>query len=86
MDDYILLTPETSPSDLREEMMELKQISLEINAKLDKLLQLFEIQTTDGKKMSQHIDFIESVYESVKLPFNFIMNAVDKTLVIADSE
>ena len=86
MDDYILLTPETSPSDLREEMMELKQISFEINAKLYKLLKLFEIKTTDGKKMSQHIDFIESVYESVKLPFNFIMNAVDKTLVIADSE
>ena len=72
--------------DLKLQVNELKQISLEINAKLDKLLQLFETQSTDSKKMSQHIDFIETVYEKVKLPFNFIMNAVDKTLVIADSE
>ena len=72
--------------DLKIQVNELKQISLEINAKLDKLLQLFETQSTDSKKMSQHIDFIETVYENVKSPFNFIMNAVNKTMVIADSE
>jgi hypothetical protein len=72
--------------DLRSEVNELKQITSEINAKLDKLLELFEIQTTDCKKMSQHIDFVETIYESVKNPFNFIMRAVDKTLVIKDSE
>ena len=61
MEDYILLTPKTS--DLREEMMELKQISLEINAKLDKLLQLYENQNVDGKKIGKHNnDLKETVY------------------------
>jgi len=72
--------------DLKLQVNELKQITTEINAKLDKLMQLFEIQTTDCKKMSDHIDFVETIYESIKNPFNFIMNAVDKTLVIKDSE
>jgi len=39
-------------------------------------LTLFESQSTDSKKMSDHIDFIETVYEKVKHPFNYIMNAV----------
>jgi uncharacterized coiled-coil DUF342 family protein len=73
-------------NELKSQVNDLKQISIEINAKLDKLLQLFEIQSANGQKMSKHIDFIENVYDSIKLPFNYIMNAVDKTLVIADSE
>ena len=73
-------------NDLKSQVNDLKQINIEINAKLDKLLQLFEIQSADGQKMSKHIDFIENVYDSIKLPFNYIMNAVDKTLVIMDSE
>ena len=42
----------------------------------DKLLALFETQSTDSKKMSDHIDFVETIYEKVKHPFNYIMNAV----------
>ena len=54
-------TPKTS--DLREEITQLKQTCLEINAKLDKLLQLFEIQRVDGKKISKHNnDSIETIY------------------------
>ena len=45
----------------------------EINKKLDKILELLE---KDCKKMSDHIDFIETVYDTVKTPFNFIMNTV----------
>ena len=44
-----------------------------IDKKLDRLIELFE---KDGKKMSNHIDFIENIYESVKTPFTFIMDSV----------
>ena len=47
-----------------------------INEKLDKLLAQFESQSTDCKKMSDHIDFVETIYEKVKHPFNYIINAV----------
>ena len=39
-----------------------------------KFAQLFE---KDCKKMSNHIDFVENVYERVKTPFTFIMDNVN---------
>ena len=51
-----------------------------INAKLDSIL---AILNTDCKKMSDHIDFIEQVYENVKHPLNFVMNRVSN--FISDS-
>jgi len=45
-----------------------------VNDKLDKILGLLE---TDCKKMTDHIDFIEQVYDNVKNPLNFIMNKVN---------
>lgn len=50
---------------------------LEINKKLDRLLELHE---KDCKKMSKHIDFIEKVYDNVKAPFTFIMDSI-KTVI-----
>jgi len=70
----------------KEDITELKSLIVEINTKLDKLLQLFESQNNNSKKMSTHIDFIETTYNSIKTPFNFIMSAVNKTLVIRDTE
>ena len=50
---------------------------LEINEKLDRLLELHE---KDCKKMNNHIDFIEKVYDNVKAPFTFIMDSI-KTVI-----
>ena len=50
---------------------------LEINKKLDRLLDLHE---KDCKKMSNHIDFIEKIYDNVKAPFTFIMDSVKKVI------
>jgi len=61
---------------LRAENENLKNTIYIMNDKLDKLLELFEIQSTDCKKMSDHIDFVETVYEKVKQPFYYIMDAV----------
>jgi hypothetical protein len=51
-----------------------------INTKLDSIL---AILNTDCKKMSDHIDFIEQVYENVKHPLNYVMNSVSN--LISDS-
>jgi hypothetical protein len=40
---------------------------------MDKILEILE---KDCKKMSNHIDFVENVYENIKTPFNYIMNKV----------
>lgn len=61
---------------INDKINDLDATMITINDKLDKLLALFETQSTDSKKMIDHIDFIETVYEKVKHPFNYIMNAV----------
>jgi len=53
-----------------------------IETKLDKILELLEV---DCKKMSNHIDFIENVYDKVKSPFNYIMN-VANTMSYSDKK
>ena len=55
------------------------KISLEtrcerIEEKLDKILELLE---KDCKKMTDHIDFIENVYDNVKSPFYYLMDKVN---------
>ena len=69
---------------INDKINDLDATMITINDKLDKLLTLFESQNTDSKKMSDHIDFIETVYEKVKTPFNYIMNAVSTTYAITD--
>ena len=54
-----------------EEISNIKEELNAINKKLDKIL---EVLKTDCKKMADHIDFIEEVYDKVKSPFHFIMN------------
>lgn len=49
-----------------------KEIKI-INEKLDKIVALLE---TDCNKMSDHIDFIEGVYDHVKHPLNYVMNTI----------
>jgi len=45
-----------------------------IEKKMDKII---EILQKDCKKMSDHIDFVENVYDNVKMPFYYIMNKVN---------
>ena len=45
-----------------------------IEQKLDKILELLE---KDCKKMTDHIDFIENVYDNVKSPFYYLMDKVN---------
>ena len=44
-----------------------------IEEKVDRILELLE---KDCKKMVDHIDFVETVYDSVKMPFYYVMDKV----------
>ena len=35
---------------------------------------------SDCKKMREHIDFVENVYDNVKTPFNYVMNSVSSII------
>jgi hypothetical protein len=52
-----------------------------IENKLDRLLKDFEILNEwepQCKKMSEHIDFVENVYDKVKSPMYYIFNKISK--------
>jgi len=53
-----------------------------IETKIDKILEVLE---KDCKKMNDHIDFVENVYDNVKMPFYYIMNKVNY-LVSSDNK
>jgi hypothetical protein len=64
----------------KEDKINKLELELQIvNEKLDKILLLLE---TDCKKMSNHIDFIEQVYDNVKHPLNYVMSSI--TNIISD--
>ena len=60
----------------------LKNKILELEKKIDKILELLE---KDCKKMNDHIDFIENVYDNVKMPFYYVMDKVNY-LVSSDNK
>ena len=49
-----------------------------IECKLDKIIELLEHNQKSANKMSDHIDFIDGVYNKVKSPLNTIFNAVSR--------
>lgn len=60
--------------DILEKIVALENRCERIEEKLDKILELLE---KDCKKMTDHIDFIENVYDNVKSPFYYLMDKVN---------
>ena len=49
----------------------------ELSIKIDKILNILKKDVSvNTKKMSDHINFVENVYENVKYPLGFICNTV----------
>jgi hypothetical protein len=67
---------------LKNKILDLENIFKIIEKKMDKILELLE---KDCKKMSDHIDFVENVYDNVKMPFYYVMNKVNY-LVSSDNK
>jgi hypothetical protein len=64
---------------LYNEFTTFKEKIFEIEKKLDRILELVE---NDCKKMRDHIDFVEHVYDNVKTPFNYVMNSVNSLMFL----
>ena len=66
-----------------EKIVSLKNRSEQIEQKLNKILELLE---KDCKKMTDHIDFIENVYDNVKSPFYYLMNKVNSLSLLSTNQ
>ena len=59
----------------------LKERAEEMNKKLDKLCKLVDEHVVpDCDKMSNHINFIETVYNTVKNPLGFLCNRINRVI------
>ena len=63
---------------LKEKVDKIEKDMVLLNNKLDEVLELLK---TDCRKMSNHIDFIENVYDKVKYPFEYIMTSVNNVMI-----
>lgn len=57
-----------------------------VENKLDKIIILLENNLKTSEKMSNHIDFIDGVYDSVKSPLNTICNAVSSFVITSNPQ
>ena len=70
---------ESSYSDVLTKIENLEKNVNRIESKLDMLLDKFEILNDlkpQCKKMSDHIDFVENVYDKVKSPMYYILDKI----------
>ena len=51
-----------------------------IDQKLTDLIILMNDNKRDCEKMSTHIDFIDSVYNNLKAPIDFVCNRINNTI------
>ena len=58
---------------LKNKFLDLENRFKIMEKKMDDILELLKI---DCKKMSDHIDFVENVYDTVKTPFYYVMDKV----------
>jgi len=62
---------------MEDRLCVLEEKLVEINDKLDKLLQLCETDIQPNcHKMGTHITFVESIYENIKNPLGYICHLV----------
>ena len=76
-----------------ERLSNLEAQQQRIEEKLDQILNILQTKVTQNcEKMSEHIDFIDTVYDNVKNPLGFICNKVGSIMgtsenyAIADKE
>ena len=55
---------------------DIKEILKRIENKLDTLIEKMEISVEGSNKISEHIDFVENVFDTVKTPLSYICNKV----------
>lgn len=53
---------------------------VQINKKLDRILEILENQNQTCKKLDKHIDFVEDTYSIVREPLNFVYDKVNRLM------
>jgi hypothetical protein len=48
-----------------------------INIRIDAIEEHLNIIAIDNNKMNDHIDFIDNVYDHIRLPLQFVKNKID---------
>lgn len=66
---------------IMNKIVELEKHCERMETKMDKILELLE---KDCKKMTDHIDFIENVYDNVKSPFYYLMDKVNSVSLLSN--
>ena len=68
-----------------EDVIESIKVSLvAINRRLDNIEKDMEIIKNQGDKMSNHIDFVEIIYNKIKNPFHYLFDKI-KPLTITNT-
>ena len=68
---------------LKNKILDLEKQLQTMEKKMDKILELLE---KDCKKMTDHIDFVENVYDNIKMPFNYVMYKVNNLVSNGERE
>jgi acyl transferase domain-containing protein len=55
---------------------ELRALLEGVAARLDAIERRLEAQGRETRRMDEHVTFVESVYDRVKSPFHFVMDAI----------
>ena len=78
-------------SEIKSKLDSLEYKLIDLDVKLNTILELLEKDVQPNcKKMSSHIDFVDSVYETVKSPMGYICSKVsilsgdDKNMSLTD--
>ena len=66
---------------MEEKIKQLEEKIDAIDKKIDYLLVLLTKNMDTSEKMSEHIDFVNNVYDSVKTPLHFISNKINSMLL-----
>ena len=80
----------TKQSDLRTLFIRLEELYEKINnnnEKIDLVIKILQNNVTkECKKMSEHIEFVENVYDAVKNPLGYICNAINANTILPEIE
>lgn len=67
---------------MNEKKSDLSERVSSLEEKVDMILELLGGIDKNCDKMSNHINFVESIYEQIKRPFHFVMNKVNTNLIM----
>lgn len=68
-------------SDIDDRVSDIDDRVSMVEEKIDKILEILAGIDQNCDKMSNHINFVESIYEQIKRPFHFVMNRVNSNLI-----